>query len=121
MKRIFAVLLSALIVTTVSITTCGQEKDPEAEAARAEEREFVEQKADAFRGRFEIYSVSFADIGESNEYIYADKQNGVCYLVITGPHGAAATVMVNADGTPLTIDDILTEDKEKTENEIQSR
>lgn len=75
-------LLLVLLMLLLTLTACDNK--PEA------------GEPSPFKGR-----ISREDI-DAYTHVHVDRNTGVCYMSLKTGRGAAMTVMLNADGTPLT-------------------
>ena len=54
----------------------------------------------------DLYSPNIIDTGNDSYYYTIDKRTGVVYLSYDGFYRHAITIMLNADGTPVTADQL---------------
>lgn len=89
MKRIIAIMLSVIMVCFIFVgcSETSSEK-PEDKPFRFVE---INEEVQYDSSGFEIY----------RSYIYADKETGVMYLLISGGNRAGVTVLLDTDGKPL--------------------
>lgn len=80
----------ALIVAMIIALFAGGCSGAEAEAQAV--------RADAFEGRFEWH-----ETGTTSTYVLVDRETGVCYVA---RYKCGMSVMVGADGEPVTVDEI---------------
>jgi len=82
MKLKMISLMLVLLMLLLTLTAC----DNKTEAS----------EPSPFKGRISRESI------DGYTYVHVDRNTGVCYMSFTTTRGTAMTVMLNADGTPLT-------------------
>ena len=83
MKMRVVSLILVLVMVAVLLASCSTTNEA--------------SQPNPFANRFEFFAAGFY------RYVIVDKATGVCYLEsVNGGHGPALTVLLNADGTPVT-------------------
>ena len=86
MKKILSIIICVWLISFTLVACCGSNA--------------AEAKVEEYNRLSVIEDVSFSGI--DGTYILVDDETGVCYLFVDGYESCAITVMLDADGKPLT-------------------
>ena len=95
-NKIFSWIL-LLVMCITMLVACGSSKEPDVEVE--------------IPSRFVLVESFKADMLSSPAaYVIVDTDTGVCYLLVVETQGAGLTVMVDADGNPIVLEEYKNED-----------